>query len=338
MFETLIVQPLFNVLVLIYALLPGHNFGLAIILFTILIRILLQPLVKKQLRNAKVMREIQPELKRIKQEAKGNRQQESVMVMELYKERGVNPFSSIGILLVQLPIIFGLYLGLQKVIKDPNTIVTLAYSPLQNLAWMKELAADISKFDMTLFGFIDLKRASLNQGGGIYWPAMALVVGSAVAQYYQTKQLMPNDQNARKLRHILRDTSRQGTQPDSAEVSAAFGRSTRFLFPVLIFFFTVNMASALSLYWLVGGLAAIFQQGRILKQDEEEIETKLHPEDKNASSAKASNGKAGRKKVASTARVVSIHTEGSENKNQSAKTKSKTKKPTSKSKSKKRRK
>src|SRR5687767_5623927 len=102
MFTTLIVQPIFNLLVLIYALLPGHNFGLAIILFTIVIRLLMWPLVKKQLHHAKAMRELQPEMKRIKQAAKGNRQQESMMIMELYKERQVNPFSSIGLIIIQI--------------------------------------------------------------------------------------------------------------------------------------------------------------------------------------------------------------------------------------------
>lgn len=327
MFQTLIVQPLFNLLVLIYAIFPGHNFGMAIILFTIVIRLLLQPLVKKQLRNAKVMRQIQPELKRIKEETKGDRQRESAMVMELYKERGVNPFSSIGILLVQLPILIGLYAGLSKVIADPYNIISFAYAPLQNLSWMKELAADISKFDMTLFGFIDLKKAAISDGNGVYWPAMFLVLGSAVTQYYQSKQLMPNDKDGRKLRHILRDAG-NGQAADSAEVNAAIGRSTKYFIPVLIIFFTVNIASALSLYWLVSGLVAILQQGRILKDDEEEIEAKLHPEDK----------KPARKKVSSTARVVSVHTEGKEAKNPTQNAKPKTKKSSSKAKSKKRRK
>ncbi|HLZ14851.1 MAG TPA: YidC/Oxa1 family membrane protein insertase, partial [Candidatus Saccharimonadales bacterium] len=66
MFTTLIIQPIFNLLVLIYALLPGHNFGLSIIIFTIVVRILMYPLVKKQLHQVKVMRKIQPEIKRIK--------------------------------------------------------------------------------------------------------------------------------------------------------------------------------------------------------------------------------------------------------------------------------
>src|SRR5688500_11457516 len=102
MFEILIVKPLFNLLVFIYALLPGHNFGLSIVLFTVLIRFLMWPLIKKQLHHTKAMRALQPEIKRIKQATKGNRQKESMMIMELYKERGISPFGSIGILIVQL--------------------------------------------------------------------------------------------------------------------------------------------------------------------------------------------------------------------------------------------
>jgi len=100
MFTALIVKPLFNLLVLIYAILPGHNFGLALIIFTIIIRILLWPLVKKQLHQAKMMRKLQPELKRIKKETKGDRQKESVMMMELYKERGISPFGTLPTLIV----------------------------------------------------------------------------------------------------------------------------------------------------------------------------------------------------------------------------------------------
>src|SRR5690554_2616483 len=107
-------------------MLPGHNFGLAIIVFTVVVSMLMWPLVKKQLRNTKAIRALQPELKRIKQESKGDRQRESMLVMELYKERGVSPFSSIGILLLQLPILIGLYVGLQRIINDPNEIVNFA--------------------------------------------------------------------------------------------------------------------------------------------------------------------------------------------------------------------
>src|SRR6185369_11313920 len=138
-FTDLIVQPIFNLLVLVYALIPGHNFGLSLIVFTIIVRLLMWPLVKRQLRQTKIMRKLQPELKRIKKEAGGNRQKESLMMMELYKERGVNPLGTIPILIVQLVILIGLYSGLNRVIHDPKNIIDFAYPALQHLPWLEQL-------------------------------------------------------------------------------------------------------------------------------------------------------------------------------------------------------
>lgn len=270
MFTTFIVQPIFNLLVLIYALLPGHNFGLALIIFTIIIRLLLWPLLKKQLHQAKAMRALQPEIKRVKKAAAGSRQKESQMLMELYKERGINPFATFPVLIVQLIILIGLYSGLRKVIDDPYALVNFAYPSLQHLGWMQEVARNIHQFDNTLFGFVDLSRAALGKAG-VYWPAMLIVLGSAIAQYYQMKQLMPDGKDQRSLKAILKDAG-SGKQADQSEVNAAVGRSTRYLLPVMIFVFTVNIASALSLYWLVGGLVAFIQQAIVLGKDETEME------------------------------------------------------------------
>lgn len=270
MFTHLIVQPIFNLLVLVYALLPGHNFGLSLIIFTILVRLLMWPLVKKQLRQTKLMRTLQPELKRIKREAKGNRQQESVMMMELYKERGVNPLGTIPILIVQLVILIGLYSGLRRVIDDPKNIVDFAYPFMQHLGWMQHIAHHATDFDNTLFGFIDLKRSALGPAG-TYIPALLLVLGSAVVQFMTSRQLMPVDKNSRKLRDILKEAG-NGKQADQSEVNAAVGRSTQYIIPVMVFLFTVNLPAALSLYWLAGGLVAYIQQSIALREDESDME------------------------------------------------------------------
>ena len=82
---------------------------------------------------------------------------------------------------------------------------------------------------------------------------------------------MPTDKNARKLRQILKEAG-SGKNADTQEVNAAVGKSTRYLLPVMIFMFTVSVASALSLYWLTSGLVAFWQQSRILNKDEEEME------------------------------------------------------------------
>jgi YidC/Oxa1 family membrane protein insertase len=278
MFTDLIVQPIFNLLVLIYTLLPGHNFGLALIIFTVVIRLLMWPLVKRQLRQTKIMRKLQPELRRIKKEAKGDRQKESVMMMELYKERGVNPLGTIPILIVQLVILIGLYSGLRRVIDDPKNIYNFAYPALQHFGWMQHLAHHAKDFDFTLFGLIDLKRSAFGPSGMYLW-GLLLVVGSATIQFLTSRQLMPTDKNARKLRNILKDAG-SGKQADQAEVNAAVGRSTQYLIPFMVFLFTVNLASALSLYWFTGGLVAYIQQAIALREDEEDMEKLAEGSDK----------------------------------------------------------
>lgn len=273
MFTTIIVQPIFNLLVLIYALIPAHNFGLAIIIFTILVRLLMWPLVKKQLNHAKAMRELQPEIKKIKLASKGNRQKESAMTMALYKEREVNPFASLGIVIVQLPILIGLYIGLTKLINDPKQIIDLSYPILHNLSWMQAVAADIGKFDNTLFGVVDLTRPASGDGG-IYWPALFIVAASAVSQFLQSRQLMPTSKDSRSLRKILKDAGK-GNSADQQEVNAAVGRTSMFLIPAFVFIFGLHLASALPLYWLVSSLFAYIQQSIILKEDAAEADASV---------------------------------------------------------------
>ena len=268
MFTTLVVQPIFNLLVLIYAVIPGHNFGVAIILFTILVRLLMWPLVKKQLHHAKAMRKLQPELKKIKQAAGGDRQKESKLVMELYKEREINPFASLGLVLVQLPIFLGLYLGIKRLVDNPQQIIDFSYSFIHDLSWMQTLAQDIHRFDESLFGLVNLGQKAVGDNG-IYWPAMLIVIVGAATQYYQSKQLMPQSKDARSLRSILKEAG-QGKSADQQEVGVAMGRWMLYLIPGFVFIFGLNFPAALPLYWLTNSLVAVVQQGRVLKEDETE--------------------------------------------------------------------
>jgi len=270
MFTTLIVQPIFNLLVLIYALLPGHNFGLAIIIFTIIVRLLMWPLVKKQLHHARAMRDLQPELKKIKAAAKGDRQKESQLTMELYKEKEINPFASLGIVLVQLPILIGLYSTIRRIINDPHQIVTFSYPFVQHLSWIQTLEQDIHKFDDSLFGLVNLTKTAVSNGQ-IYWPAMIIVIASAIAQYLQSKQLMPKSDDQRSLRTIMREAG-SGKKTDQSEVNAAVSRGTVFFVPIIVLVVSLNLAVALPLYWLVSSTVAYFQQARVLEQDVTEAE------------------------------------------------------------------
>ena len=270
MFTTLIIQPIFNLLVLIYALLPGHNFGLAIIIFTLVVRTVMWPLVKKQIHHAKAMRELAPELKKIKLAAKGDKQKESKLTMELYKEKEINPFASLGIVLVQLPILLGLYSGLNRIIHHSSAIITFSYPALHHLPWLKTLSGNIHQFDNTLLGVVDLSRAAIS-GGKIYWPAMIIVALSALAQYKQSKQLMPTSKDSRSLRAILKDAG-NGNSADQSEVNAAVTSSTMILIPAMVFIFGTHFAAALPLYWLSTSGIAYLQQARILKEDASEAD------------------------------------------------------------------
>lgn len=272
MFTTLIVQPIFNLLVFIYAILPGHNFGLSLIIFTIIIRLLLWPIVKRQIRHTQSMQSVQPEIKKIKQATKGDRQKEQLMTMELYKERGINIFATFPVLIVQAVILIGLYLGLRRVISNPHAIISFAYPGLQHLSWMRELSHNIHLFDNSLFGAINLNRSALGHGGGIYLPGMVIVIGSAVSQYFQSKQMLPKKSDRRSLRAILKEAG-SGKQADQAEVNAAVGQSTVYLIPFMIFIFTVGLPCAFSLYWFTGGIVAYIQQGVALRRGEAEMET-----------------------------------------------------------------
>lgn len=270
MFNTIIVQPLFNLLALIYALLPGHDFGMAIIIFTIVIRLLLWPLIKRQLHHTKKLRDLQPEIKKIKVAAKGDKQKESALTMELYKERKINPFATLGLTLLQFPVLIGLYIGLRHLIDNPSQLVTFTYPFVRKLPWLQEIAKDPSLFKPTLYGLVDLNKAALTNGVW-YIPALILVAGSAIVQYFQSKQLLPSAKDSKSLRQILKDAS-SGNKSDQSEMQAATGKFTTVMVPFLIFFVTLRIASALSLYWFVSGLVAVIQQWRVLNKDEAELE------------------------------------------------------------------
>ena len=268
-FRVLIGQPIFNLLVIIIAFLPGHNLGMAIIIFTLLIRLLLYPLLKKQLHHAMAMKRLQPEIRRIKKEAKGNRQLESQMMMAMYKEKEVNPFSSIGIILIQFPILLALYFAIINIIRDPSYLFANAYSWVQSLPYIKELANGTSVLN-EVFLSIDLTKAA-STPAGIYWPAMILVVASVVGQYYQSRQLLLTDKKSPGLRQIFKDTA-SGKQVDQMDVQAATSKFTLYIIPFVLFIVAINFPAALSLYWFIGALIAITQQTIILRKDVVEME------------------------------------------------------------------
>ena len=275
-FEFLIVQPLFNLLMALYNVIPGGDFGVSIVIFTILLRIVMYPLVKKQLHQTKLMRKLQPELERIKKQTKGNRQLQGVQMMELYKSRGVSPFRSIGILLVQLPIFIALYLVIQVFVHRAE-FAKYTYDFLENLSSIKHIVDNPQLFNETFLGVVNLTQSAF-ANGNVNIVLVALAIAAAVGQFYQSRQVMPQDPSKnRRLRDIMSDAA-NGKEADQSEINGAIMGKMIYVLPFFMLFIMLSLPGAIALYYATSTFVALIQQTHILKQDEEEMEEIIdHP-------------------------------------------------------------
>jgi len=270
-FDVVIVQPIFNMLLFIYSLIPGGDFGIALIIFTILVRLALWPLVKKQLHQVKAMQKLQPELVKIKKQTKGNRQAESVQMMELYKKHDVSPFRSIGILFIQLPIFIALYQVIQIFTLHIDEVSKYTYGFMLNLGPVKELIANPSNFNMDLFGLVDLTgKAIAGNPIIINWALLALAIVSVITQYIMSKQTMPKQTSDKRLRDVMKEAA-DGKQADQSEMNAIVMNKMMKFLPIMMFFVMISLPGALVLYYTVSNLVAVIQQGSILRKDTEEM-------------------------------------------------------------------
>lgn len=303
MFETIVVKPIFNALMWLYSIIPGGDFGVAIILFTILIRIVIYPLVKSQLHQTKMMRKMQPELKKIKAAAAGNKQLEATQQMELYKKYGINPFRSILILIIQLPIFIGLYQVIQVITLHRDQVAHYAYSATENLPAVQKIIENPDNFNHTMLGFIDLTKTTFSSGG-IDIALFTLAIISAVTQYIMTKQTSPTGKSSKRFRDIMAETA-SGKETDPSEMSAAMMNNMMKIMPVMMFFIMVSLPGALALYYTVSNIVAVAQQHYLLNKDAEELD-ELADEVVNTSSTKSVAKAKDRAKRASEANITRI--------------------------------
>lgn len=235
--RTILLEPLFNALLLIYALLPNNDFGVAVIILTVIIRIILWPLVKRQLNHQKAMRDIQPEINKIKAQAKGDKQKESQLMVELFKEKDINPFASLGLALVQFPVLIALYYVLSDA-SQAAKIQEAAYSFVANLPAVQEIINNPGSFHPTLFGVVDMTK-----------PSIVLAVLAGAAQYVQAKQLTPKKTDK------------------GSGFAANLGFNATLIFPVLTVAIGVRFPSALALYWFTSSVIAVFQQHLVFSEE-----------------------------------------------------------------------
>ncbi len=270
-FQIFIVQPIFNLLIGIYSLIPGGDFGVAVIIFTILVRFAMWPLVKKQLHQTKAMQKMQPELAKIKKETKGNKQLEGVRMMELYKKHDISPFRSILVLLIQLPIFIALYQVIQIFTLHRDKLDQYTYGFMKVLDPVQDLISHPDHFNEMFLGFLSLTQNAFSANPfNINVVLLILAIGAAATQYIMAKQISPKNKTGKRLRDIMKEAS-DGKEADKGEMnSIMMGSMTKFL-PIMMFFIMVNLPGAIALYYTVSNLVAVFQQGKILKEDTDEM-------------------------------------------------------------------
>jgi YidC/Oxa1 family membrane protein insertase len=269
-FDILVVQPIFNLLIGLYSIIPGGDFGVSIIIFTILVRFALYPLVKKQLHQTQAMKKLQPQLARIKKQAKGNKQLESMQMLELYKKNGVNPFRSIGILLIQLPIFIALYSVIQIFTSHRDQVAKFSYNFMENITVVKDLIQRPDQFSEMFLGFVDLTKTAFVDGHiDIFLVILAVI--AAYTQYLMGKQTMPHNETKKGLRTIMAEAA-EGKQADQAEMNAVVMMKMMKVMPFFMFFIMISLPGALALYYATSNIVAVIQQAILLKKDEEELE------------------------------------------------------------------
>lgn len=229
-YNVIIYQPLFNLLVLLYIYFPIHDFGVTIIVFTTLIKILLYPLDLYSIRSQKVLQEIQPKVQEIQNKLKNDRQKMVEETLALYKKEKINPFAGILPLLIQIPIFIALF---QLFTREINLTQT-------NLLYKFVPTPDVINF-ISFGGILNLTQ-----------PHIILAVLVGICQFIQTKMSLPHIQNTQKI-----NTQRKTYLN---EISEIMQKQMVYVFPFLTILILVKLPSALSIYWITVSFFTIFQQ------------------------------------------------------------------------------
>lgn len=221
--------PLYNALIFFIGIIPFHNVGVAVILFTLIIKIILFPLSQKSVKTQFEMKRLEPELNAMKEKYKDNKQLQAEKTMQLYKERGINPFSGILLMLIQLPVLMGLYYvflrgGLPKI--DHTTIYSFTKIP--------------SVVNIYFFGVSIASKSTV------------FAILAAIAQFFQMQIIMPK---------AAKKTAAANAGPNfKDELSRSMNMQMKYVMPIVIFFIARNFAVVVSLYLITSSLFAVGQE------------------------------------------------------------------------------
>jgi YidC/Oxa1 family membrane protein insertase len=224
-------NPFITALLFLYQYL-GQNIVLTIVVFTVVVRLLTYPLTAAQMKSSKSMQELQPRLKKLQEKHKGDREALGREQMKLYQEHGVNPMAGCLPLVIQFPVLIGLYGAISH---------SMAATPLQFLDLHHRLLLP------GLANLIPLQNQFLWLNLGQPDPLYILPVLVVATTYLQSKLMTPPSSG------------------DPKDPSSAMSRQMTLMMPLMIGLFSLQFASGLSIYWVVGNLVSIAQYGAMGK-------------------------------------------------------------------------
>lgn len=231
-FHTFLYQPLFNVLIFLYQTVSFYDFGIAIIILTALIRLLLYPISQKGIRSQKEMFAIQPQIKKLQEEYKDNKEEQMKRVMALYKEKKVNPFSGCLPILVQLPVLIALYWVFLAGFEEGslNDLYSFIHNP--------------GSINHIFLGFIDIAKKQ----------NIILAVLAGILQFWQSKMVL-NQQ-----------TKGQTKKSMQGDFSSTMSKQMTYMMPVMTVLISYSLQAGLALYWITTTLFSIMQQWIVFKK------------------------------------------------------------------------
>lgn len=234
LFNTYLYQPIFNLLVFLYNILPGQDIGLAIIVMTVLIRLAFYPLSRKSIESQKALQDLQPKLEEIKKKYKGEKEKLGQAMMKLYKEEKINPASSCLPLLIQLPFLIAVYrvfaVGLS------NGSLDMIYPFIHNPGYINTIS----------FGFFDLGR-----------PQWVLAVLAAAAQFWQAKMLSTKKPEIKS----------EGSKDEA--FATIMNKQMVYFLPLFTLWIGFKFPGGLMLYWLITTVWTAVQQLLIFKKQKQ---------------------------------------------------------------------
>ncbi|NLP15134.1 MAG: YidC/Oxa1 family membrane protein insertase [Clostridium sp.] len=284
-------QFLGQILLFIYENLSFGSYGLAIILFTLLVKVLLLPLTVKQYRSSAKLREIQPLIQEIQRKYKNDKEKQTQEMMKIYQEHNCSPTGGCFTSLIQLPILFSLLYVVRSPLtymfnmtKEQITDLITASGLPEDIAtksgyWQMDVALKSGKLDMIEnFGIFDMNLGivpKLNPFGdpATYLPLLFLVIFAVVTTYLSTKVMMNLTQG--NINNPAQNSSKDPKSKSAEDMSASMTKSMMFIAPVMTAFISFQAPAALVLYWLTNNVFQMLQQyfihKVILKKKEDQV-------------------------------------------------------------------